>query len=199
MNGVSTNTFKTKLTHTDTTEAVYTRTNLHINVQLLNGNAFNTSGQQIPGIDTDKQILQNGKAKFFVVITNNGNTRLESLSTTDSMAPTCSKKVADFKTLLSSDHVKSSLQPQPPSTELKNNILDPGESVWYFCETQGIVFPEDMNHITVQAKTADVFGIPIQYETKALASYSQKASVQIEITSNQSDNPSHISDSSQVV
>ena len=94
MNGVSTNTFKTKLTHTDTTEAVYTPPVLQIEI------ASNKDATH-----PDTQDISDGQARFFITITNTSpagtpDAAVDNISVTDTLFPACKRDWKAIKALM---------------------------------------------------------------------------------------------------
>ncbi len=95
--------------------------------------------------------------------------------------------------------VTSTATPAPTAALLKNAILEPGESFWYACETQGTAFPDDTNVMQIRATSSNLFDVPVNNEASTIASYTDKPSVKIEIMSNKN-NPQHLnSNDSQTV
>ncbi len=129
INALTADNFKIPVNAVALTKAVYDTTKFNITLELFNGNAFNsTTGAVIPGVEQDKQIIINGKAKFFVRISNNGEMAFKNISTIDAAGPVCNRTITQINTLLSNIDKTTLLG--------KNTQLDPGESIWYTCETQ---------------------------------------------------------------
>jgi hypothetical protein len=85
------NPFKTAVTATDTSRAEYDTKNVNLVAEIFDGNGLDPLLDQTITEPPDFQILQNGKAKFFIRITNKGSVALNTVSITDTTATTCGR------------------------------------------------------------------------------------------------------------
>ena len=65
----------------------------------------------------------------------------------------------------------------------KNTVLDPGESIFYYCVATGISTPftDNLNTITVSSLTADTFNAPVSATNTTGATFDATRSINIAI------------------
>ncbi len=100
---------------------------------------------------------------------------MKNINTTDTLAPTCGRTVSQISTLLTNIDKTTALG--------KNTQLDPGEKIWYTCETQGVTFPGNINILQTMGTAVNSFATTVKDESNTLASYGDTPSVKIDVRS----------------